>query len=187
MTTGGKVYAGRLAVEHDPTNDVPAEMSSVVSYYAVPDPSLGESDRIALGDAASGAAHELVAEDCVERTLTSAPRGDDSDKPFTVSGMEESVTPFRVTVPVANHGIRLSRLADMAAGRQSAVVSVDGVVVGSWSSAESNATLRFAELVFDVPASFTAGKRSLAVEIDARGSSNPWTAYGYTVRSHLAA
>jgi hypothetical protein len=34
--------------------------------------------------------------------------------------------------------------------------------------------------------SFTSGKRTLAVEIDARGSANPWTAYGYTVWSHLA-
>ena len=46
----------RLATEHGPTNDVPADISSVVFYYAAPETSLVRTDSIAVGDAASESA-----------------------------------------------------------------------------------------------------------------------------------
>jgi hypothetical protein len=175
----------RLAIEHGPVDDIPAEMSSLVFLYALPEPSLRETDRIDLGDAASETAHALTAEGRVDRVLTSATRGDDSDAPFTAMGFEAATTRFRVAILSENSGVRLRRLADLAEGRQSAVVRVDGAVVGTWASAERNPTLRFADLDFEIPARFTRGRDAIHVEIDAALSPAPWTAYGYVASSYL--
>jgi len=176
----------RFAIEHGPGNDLPAELSSVVFHYAIDAPTLAESDALLLGDATSELEHELVAEERVARTVTSALRGDASDAPFTLSGFEARVTRFRVAVLPDNRGVRLRRLADIGAGRQSALVRVDGDVVGTWVSADVNPVLRWAVLDYELPASVTAGKTSLAVELDASASPTPWTAYGYQVWSHVA-
>jgi hypothetical protein len=88
-----------------------------------------------------------------------------------------------MAIPAENHGIRLRRLADIGAGRQAADISVDGQPVGHWYSADINPVLRWAELDFDVPEGFTRGRSSIDVEIDARQSPTPWTAYSYTVFS----
>ena len=174
----------RLTIEHGPVDDVAAEMSSVVLYYALPDASLIQTDRLTLGDGASETEHALSAEDRQDRSLTSAFRGEAYQTPVTASGFEATVTRFRVAVDVANHGVRLRRLADIALGRQSALVSVNGTPAGTWYSADVNPVLRWADLDFELPASLTAGRDSLAIEIDARSSPNPWTAYGYVALSY---
>ena len=47
-----------------------------------------------------------------------------------------------------------------------------------------NPLLRWADLDFEIPGSLTAGRTALDVEIDARDSPTPWTAYGYTAFSY---
>jgi hypothetical protein len=173
----------RLGIEHGPTNDVPAEMSSVVFYYAVPDPSLVDADRIAIGSAESEAAHQFEVEGRVDRTLQSAFRGEQSSQIIEAAGVEATRTGFRMAIPADNRGIRLRRLADIGAGRQAADISVDGQPVGKWYSADINPVLRWAELDFDVPDRFTRGRSSIDVDIDARQSPTPWTAYGYAAFS----
>lgn len=173
----------RLGIEHGPTNDVPAEMSSVVFYYAVPDRSLVDADLIMIGSAASESAHRFEAEGRVDRTLQSAFRGEQSSQIIEATGVEATRTRFRMAIPAENHGIRLRRLADIGAGRQAADISVDGQPVGHWYSADINPVLRWAELDFDVPEGFTRGRSSIDVEIDARQSPTPWTAYSYAVFS----
>src|SRR5262249_4438824 len=138
----------RLAIEHRPVDDVAAEMSSLVPYCAGDAAGAVETDRIAIGDAPSEAAHDLAAEGRVDRTLESAFRGDESDRPFTARGFEAAVTRFRVAVDPANAGVRLRRLADIAGGRQAAEVRVDGRPAGTWYTADVNPDLRFAELDF---------------------------------------
>jgi hypothetical protein len=174
----------RLAIEHGPVNDVPAEMSSVVFYYAVPDPSIESSDRMTIGAAASEAAHRFAAEGRVDRTLQSAFRGEESSHLVEATGVEAVRTSFRLAIAAENHGVRLRRLADIGAGRQAADVSVNGQFVGHWYSADVNPTLRWAELDFEIPAAFTRGRTTLDVGIDARQSPTPWTAYGYEVFSY---
>lgn len=174
----------RLAIEHGPTNDAPADMSSVAFYYARPEPALLESDMVTIGSAESEAAHRLEADHRIDRTLRAAFRGDESDQLFERSGMESTRTRLRVRLNAANRGIRLRRLADIGAGAQAAVVSVDGRAVGTWHSADINSILRWAELDFDIPATFTGGREAVDIEIDARASPTPWTAYGYSVLSY---
>lgn len=176
----------RFAIEHGLGNDVPAELSSVVFHYAIPEPTLAESDTILVGSPDSEAEHGLLAEERVERTVTSALRGDASDAPFTLHGFEARTTRFRVVILPENRGVRLRRFADVGAGRQRAVVRIDGESVGVWASAEVNPVLRWAVLDFELPASVTHGKSALDVELDASASPTPWTAYGYQVWSHVA-
>jgi hypothetical protein len=176
----------RLATEHGPTNDVPAEMSSVVFYYALPAPTSFETDRIVLGSPESESTHALAVEGRIDRTLRSAPRGDDSDTPFEATGFEAVTTRFRIAIVPDNQGVLLRRLADLAVGPQSALVRVDGEPVGEWYTAEHNPFLRWAELDFEIPATFTSGRDTLEIEVDASRSPGPWTAYGYTVTSHVA-
>ncbi len=174
----------RLGIEHGPMNDVPAEMSSVVFYYAVPEQSLDDSDGITIGSSASEAAHGFTAEGRLDHTLQSAFRGEQSAQMVEASGIEATRTKFHVAIPAANHGVRLRRLADIGAGRQAADVLINGHLVGTWYSADVNPVLRWADLDFDIPAAFTRGRSSIDVDIDARESPTPWTAYGYTVFSY---
>jgi hypothetical protein len=175
----------RLAVEHGGGNDVPAEMSSVVFHYAVPEGTLERSDDVVLGDAASEAAHALEAEGRVDRTLTSALRGDESDAPFTLRGFDALRTRFRVAVRPDADGVRLRRVADIGGGTQRAMVRIDGRDAGIWQTSEVNPVLRWAVLDLDLPASLTRGRDSIAVEIDATASPSPWTAYGYEAWSFV--
>ena len=175
----------RLAIEHGPMDDVPADLSSLVFYYAADAPALRETDRLTLGDAASESAHALTAEGRTDVTLTSAFRGDDSDVPVTATGMTASVTRFQLAVPAANRGVRLRRLADVAAGRQAARVSVDGAFAGIWQTTDVNPILRWAEPDLELSASLTANRTTLTIELDARTSPTPWTAFDYVALAHV--
>jgi hypothetical protein len=177
----------RLGIEHGPTDDVPAEMSSLVYYYAGLRPSLRETDRVEIGDATSESAHAFSADGRVDRTLQSQFPGDDTPAPVTASGVEAVRTRFRVAIDPGNAGVRLRRTADMAQGRQSAAVTVNGKPAGTWLSALINPNFRFADLDFDLPPELTRGESSLDVELDASGSEAPWTAYGYAVLSSSSA
>ena len=168
-------------------NDVPAEMSSLVLYYAIDEPTLIETDHIEIGSATSESAHRLAAEGRVDRTLRSAFRGDDSDVEIEATGIEATRTSFRVAVDPDNRGVRLRRLADIGRGRQSATVLVDGQAAGTWYTADVNPLLRWADLDFDVPATLTAGREAIDVTLDATQSPTPWTSFGYTALSYVPA
>ena len=81
--------------------------------------------------------------------------------------------------------MRLRRLADIALGRQSAAVLVDGRPAGTWYTPDVNPILRWAELDFEIPASLTSGRDALEITLDASDSPTPWTAYGYTALSYV--
>lgn len=176
----------RLAFEHGGDNDVPAEMSSVVYWYGAVDVGLVESDRVVIGDAASEAAHGLVATGREDVALSSAFRGDDSDVPYAAAGMTATVTRFEVAVDPANVGVRLRRVTDLVAGGQRARVFVDGVFAGVWGTSEVNSVLRWGEVEMELPAAVTAGKGRVRIEIDATGAAVPWSAFEYGVLSHVS-
>lgn len=174
----------RVAIEHGPVDDMPVEFSSLVFYYATSGASLAETDRVTIGDAASESAHLLATEGRIDTTLTSAFRGDSSDTPITATGTTATSTRFRVEVDPANRGVRLRRLADLAGGAQAARVIVNDAFAGVWQSTEVNGTLRWAEPEFEISAALAAGQSTLDVELDARTSPTPWTAYEYVALSH---
>jgi hypothetical protein len=175
----------RLAIEHGPQNDVPAEFSSVVFYYAEPGGRLPVRDRLTIGNVQSELAHSLDVVERADVSVTSAFRGDASDEVVTAAGMTAVRTRFRMAVDPANRGVRLRRLADLAAGTQAARVTVDGVPAGVWRTTEVNPVLRFADLDFELPAVLTAGRTTIEIELDAGESPAPWSAFEYVALSHL--
>jgi len=177
----------RLTTEHGPINDVAAELSSTVFFYAIPQATTVQTDRVELDAGPSEGDHALTTEGRADRTLTSSFRGEASDAPLSAAGFEAKVTRFHIAIRPDNEGVRLRRLADIAAGRQSAIVRVNGQDIGTWATADVNSVLRWALLDFEVPSAATRGRRELHVELDARESPNAWTAYGYEAWSHVAA
>jgi hypothetical protein len=174
----------RLSMEHGGTNDVPVEVSSVVFYYRDPRSELFESDSLSVDSAAARDLH-LYESDGADYSLTSSFRGDDLFTPSTARGERATTTRFRVALAAQNRGVRLRRLADIGAGRQAAVVRVDGAPAGTWYSADVNPQVRWAELDFEIPASLTAGKDEITVELDAADSPTPWTAFEYRAFCYL--
>jgi len=174
----------RLSIEHGGMNDAPAELSSVVLYYRDARSELSAGDALSVADATSRAVHDYES-DGAAYELTSSFRGDDLFTPLRAAGERLTSSRFLVTVDPRNRGVRLRRLADIGAGRQSATVRVDGEPAGTWYSADVNLNARWAELDFEIPVTLSAGKRDLAIEIDAAASPTPWTAFEYRAFSHL--
>ena len=101
------------------------------------------------------------------------------------TGMAADRMRFRMALDPRNRGVRLRRLTDLAAGTQLGMVMVDGVAAGWWQTADVNPFKRWAEVEFEIPEALTEGKSSIEVDVDARVSPNPWTAYEYVAPSHL--
>ena len=60
---------------------------------------------------------------------------------------------------------------------------MNGAFAGVWQSTEPNPVLRWAELDFEIPAGLSVGQGMLDVELDARDSPTPWTAFDYVAFS----
>jgi hypothetical protein len=174
-----------LTIEHGPTNDVPAEFSSVVFYYAAGTAGSSLTDRFPVGDYASQLSHGFEAEEGAVVSLSSAFRGDSSDVNVSSVGMKARQMRFRLAIDPQNRGVRVRRLTDLAAGTQRALVTVDGAAAGWWQTADVNPFKRWGVSDFELPAALTEGKSSIDVVVDATLSPHPWNAYEYQALSHL--
>ena len=168
-------------------NDVPAEMSSLVLYYAIDEPTLVETDRIEIGSAPSesGAPAHRGRSRRPDAAL-GLPRRRQRRRASKRPESRRRAPAFASPSIRGNRGVRLRRLADIGLGRQSATVLVDGQAAGTWYTADVNPLLRWADLDFDVPARLTAGRAAIDVTLDATQSPTPWTAFGYTALSYVA-
>lgn len=129
----------------------PHRVRAPVFYYAVPGTTIVQTDAIDLDGGRSESDHALATEGRVDHTVTSAFRAAESARAFPAAGFEAALTRFRVAVDPANQGVRLRRLADIAAGRQSAIVRVNGRDVGTWATADVSPILRWALFDCEVP------------------------------------
>jgi D-arabinan exo alpha-(1,3)/(1,5)-arabinofuranosidase (non-reducing end) len=175
----------RLGIEHGADNMAPGDHYSSVAYlYERNTPALVETDHLDVGDAAEEAAHGYSAPGSQETgQLTSFYEGEDDDIAVTDSGrVVEGESAFRVSIDPDNEGVLLRRRYDQYNPRQQATVLVDGVDTGTWYSAESSMTLRWAEDDFVLPPSATSGKSSVQITIQVEGEV-PWTEFAYWVYS----
>ena len=157
----------RHSIEHGYENGVDYDYHGTVLYYAQPGLRLVEIDRLAAGDAAGLAQHGFAAGvEFVPALLTSSFEGPAAAVSLTASHAAHR-TPFSFTVAMRpdNQGVVLRRLFDQLVGRQSARVLVEGEDVGTWTVVEANATRRWAEREFFVPAAYTGGLDRLRIEI----------------------
>jgi hypothetical protein len=87
---------------------------------------------------------------------------------------------IRFTLPIDPHnaGVVLRRRFDQSLADQRAAVSVDGQPAGEWLDAGANPFKRLAESDFPLPATLTAGRRSIAVALRVL-SAGGWSDHHY--------
>jgi hypothetical protein len=160
----GEIHHG---VEHGSENNRSVVESAAAFFYAEPDEWLSDTSFIDLGSERSRIDHRVAGlhlESWV--TTTTAFEGRDDRQPFELghAPLVEALS-FDLEVVPLNEGVYLRRVYDQARGQQRATVSVDGIPVGTWYTAEANATLSAAERDFFIPKTLTRGKSSLRVTV----------------------
>jgi hypothetical protein len=178
----------RHGVEHGTGNNRAVGMSAATFLYAEPRARAEETDRLDLCDADARVAHQFISIG-QSRLSTSTSTFEGRDRAqlthchLTVTG----TSAFLLTVRKTGPGFWLRRWFDQSQGRQSATVHVANQRVGRWLVAESNASARWAERDFFVPASFTLGadRVLIAIEPDTDPASVPWDAAEYRAISIL--
>jgi hypothetical protein len=180
----------RHSVEHGHANRVPAHYAGLTFLYGRPEPCLEPVVHLVMADPDSRAAHRVDDERldaAPPYTLTSTFEGRGVDGSLTAEVVEHAGA-LRFDVPRAEEGsgevgrpegLLLRRLYDQAAGRQRAVVRVQGRDVAVWYSAESNATHRWAERDLFIPRSLLGEAGVVEVEIAPDPAGPPWNAAEY--------
>ena len=143
------------------------------------------SDRIVVGDVESESNHDYKGAGEI-RKLNSAFEGnfDDVKIEETIRYTAEPIS-FTINVHKDNHGIRLVRMSDQAKPYQSAVVKINGEIVGTWLQPLGNTEYRWLEDSFDIPATVSNGQKTLHVEIIPETDSNAWSAARYDIYGKL--
>ncbi|GHJ41748.1 hypothetical protein Sm713_73570 [Streptomyces sp. TS71-3] len=182
----------RFGIEHGAQDDAPALYGSTAFLYAkdaADGAGLHRTTVIDTGDPASrAAAGYQESGNATQTTLDSVYEGDADDTP--VSGAVRATSApvsFRLDLDAQNQGVLLRRTCDQAAAYQSATVLVDGTGVGTWTQPLGNAAQRWLTDTFPLPASATAGRTRVTVELRPAAGAPAWTASGYAADSLVAA
>lgn len=211
---GESVEFNILRGEFFAPNDFGSTYGSTTFWYGVDQASSAVTDFVRIGDPDSEAAHSYsCSAGCPERPLLGGPvrtvrslgvplvlpptaasvigelsSGFESDDATQYSQFVESLASGTVTftaaVDPANRGIVLRRMTDQLEAYQSAEVSIDGAVVGTWTEPLNNPNEKYRWLEHDyfVPEAFTAGKTSVTVGLRVLAPPS-WRASEYTIRS----
>lgn len=160
----------RFGIEHGPASDKLADYSSTAYWYGQSGYQLKRTDHVQLEGPA----------------LTSTYEGDFDGLPVT-RPVSSSPVDLNVEIDRHNRGVRLNRLGDQAKPGQAVDVRVDGQPAGRWLQPLGNGTSRWLEDSYDLPASLTAGKTRLKVELKPVAGAPAWTASSYDVVSRVVA
>jgi hypothetical protein len=191
----------RVGIEHGGGDGIVTSTRSVVFWYALAGPGTAASDAIDVGEVASEAAHEYQSESPGTFTLTAfyegeedgnisspvldatilpgslpAPAGDPMGESVTDDGRYHppgSTIEFQVQVDSENAGVILRRRLDQLTFSQRALVLVDGVSAGVWSTPTVNDAKRWADSDFALPASLCQGKGALSITLVVLGPIRP--------------
>ncbi|MGW3350293.1 DUF2961 domain-containing protein [Nonomuraea rubra] len=178
----------RFGIEHGFQNDAPATYGSTAFLYTQPHFGAHRTSVLDVGDATSRSEHEYRESGAAtQTTLTSAYEGDDDH--LTVRGTLRATAgavSFLMGVDRDNAGVLLRRTSDQAAAYQAARVLVDGVDVGEWRQPLGNPVQRWLSDTFSLPASVTAGKQVVTVELRPLPGTT-WSAARYTADSLVPA
>ncbi|WP_240519318.1 glycoside hydrolase family 172 protein [Amycolatopsis antarctica] len=171
-------------IEHGPDSDIAADYGSTSFWYGQSTPNVTETDAIDLGDDASRTEHGYQAAGETRGTLESTFEGKGDRTP--VAGATSSATgavSFTAAVSEDNDGLRLHRVSDQGEAFQRAAVFVDDQPAGEWYQPLGNASSRWLEDAFDVPAALTKGKSGVTVRVEPVGGAPAWSASSYRMLS----
>ena len=186
-----------LELEHGPFNDGMGQHSGQFFCYVLDKDydALVETDSVDVGDEASEKAHNYQVEGNSQIvTLTSKYANginNNDNSPFYQSGRGafDGSSSFSVNIDPQNQGVVLHRLSDQKWSRQAANVYVDGVLVSErmWLYTDYNGVDRWLDDEFQIPASYTAGKKNIMLTIQPvdMGGGKTWNEYAYRVYSLL--
>jgi hypothetical protein len=90
-----------------------------------------------------------------------------------------------VQVDPNNQGVILRRLLNQTTANQRARVLVNGILVRDWLDAGGNPIHAWREEDLAIPASLSAGKSSLSIDVEFVSSDYDWSEFGYEVYSQL--
>ncbi|GHH82341.1 hypothetical protein GCM10018793_41930 [Streptomyces sulfonofaciens] len=182
----------RFGIEHGAQDDAAAVYGSTAFLYAK-DPSEGagvhRTTVLDTGDPASRAAASYRESGSATRTTLASVYEGDADDVSVGADVRATSSPlsFELALDRRNQGVLLRRTGDQAAAGQSAAVLVDGSEVGTWTQPLGNPAQRWLSDTFAIPASATAGRSRITVELRPAAGAPPWTAARYAADSLVTA
>jgi hypothetical protein len=177
-------YRRRLVVmfQHGPYDNTAGTTASFLSfYYQRPAVSSRLTDTLNVGSAASERAHHYVVTGLKwagARTYQYAGTADRTSITDAGRGYRGH-SQFTIAVAPGNQGVDLRRRFDQGIADQKARVYVDGHLAGTWFAAGRNTYHRWADSDFFIPATLTAGKRTLTVRIQFVSAGQYFTDFEY--------
>jgi hypothetical protein len=175
----------RASIEHGGQNDTTGNAWVLAYYYQKPVNRATLSDTLNVGNTASETGHAYAI-----TTQTWA-----GTQNFTYAGVNNKVgvtddgrahkgtSQFTLALNPQNQGAILRRRLDYGIGNQLAKIYVDGTYAGDWYTGGSNTATRWADSDFLIPASLTAGKNQVAVQVQFVSAAIDWNEFTYWLYS----
>lgn len=171
----------RLCIQHGSVCETYSDYSSLCLSYRQPDSLMTKTDFINTGSETSKALHAYLSEG-EGYVLAGKVEMERRSKSLNRKGMKhkQDVVCFNIAVDPENSGVCLRRIYDQSLSPQGGKVFVDGSFAGEWHNPAHNDFSPFADSDFYIPASLSAGKAVLKIEIAAE---NAYSDFEYTVFS----
>lgn len=177
----------RVSLQHGPTDNDAVSASSLIYYYRQDRLRLVLNDALIVGDARSEQQHLYQINNATwSGSLSATWEGEFSSQSMTATGRShKGSSSFVLQIDPANEGVTLRRMLNQGTGNQNAQVLVNGNLVGTWYCPGSNLSHAWREEDFSLPASMTANKSALLIEIRFISSDVDWTEFEYESYSLL--
>ncbi|MFL6071884.1 MAG: glycoside hydrolase family 172 protein [Mycobacteriales bacterium] len=171
-----------FGIEHGQHDDVAATYSTTAYWYGQARSTQHQTDSLTVGDTSSEAAHRFTeVAPTIATSLTSDYEGNDGT-PAPVTGTQRrdsAAISFRLAIDPRNSGVVLARTGDQAEAYQQVEVVVNGHRLPNWLEPLGNASHRWLDDNYLLPASVTAGRGEITVTLTPVPGSADWSSAGY--------
>ena len=183
--------------QHGGTDKSTHPYRAAILWYGAPTQTALLSDKLSPTSLSEQASHDYSAPGEQSYTLTAADPYQVSSTFSTATGTAiTTTTTFKMALNLYNVGAFLRRTFDYCIPNQRANITLDGHFAGTWYNAGSAITNNhpgpqrcWREEDFPLPASLTAGKTAVNIQITFVSTSNPsnrsWTAFRYQLYSFV--
>ncbi len=157
----------KLCIQHGAVGQTYSDYSSLCFSYRQADSLMEKTDFISLGSDVSKKLHDYQATQAEENLLRGKVEMERRAQILEKKGLthRNGTVSFTAAIDPDNAGICLRRVYDQSLSPQGGAVFVDGRYVGDWYTPGLNPVTPFADTDFYLPASATAGKASVRIEI----------------------
>ena len=179
-------YSGmKAAIEHGGDSYIISRYRSLALFYVRKQIALETTDMLNVGNAASEAMHAYRSSNSVLANLDANYEGELDRVIIQDTGRQHrsGTISFSAAISPANTGVRLRRRIDQGAGRQYALVYVDGKKAGPWYYPDINPFKRWADTEYEIPEQLTRGKDriNITLKIDTIDGISNFTDFRYWI------